>query len=1598
MANCKTYKLKTILIALSVIFSYTNSIAQVQANFSGNPLSGCMPLLVNFTNLSTGAVSYQWDLGNGTQSTIGNPSATYFNPGTYTISLIATAANGQKDTMVKTQYITVFAKPTVNFTASDTIGCYPLTTQFTDGSIAGSGAIVSWQWDFGDGSSSTLQNPVHTYQQGTYSVVLRVTNDKGCNTTILKPNYIRALNGIQAGFSFISPNTCNLPVTINFTNTSTGTGILNYNWNFGDGGTSALQNPSHTYTVNGSFHVVLTTTNNQGCSNTYTVNNAISIGNNTAAFLAPDSICEDVSFSLTNASNPIPGSVLWNFGDGTISTQMNPVKLYANPGNYLIKLVSNFGACKDSVSKPITVLAKPSVNFAADQTTSCSTPFAVNFNSIASGVTTYSWNFGDGGTSALPNPSHTYTAAGEYDVTLIATNVLGCSDTVKKIKLIRISPPALSFLNLPDSGCNPLTILPLTMISSVDGIASFSWTFGDGFISSAANPVHTYTTAGTYAIKLIITTNGGCVDSISSFVKVGSKPNVQFSATPTNSCAFQQIHFSDASTGAPANFWFWQFGDGNTSYLPNPAYAYQDTGFFTVTLIVGNNGCYDTLVKPNYIYINPPIARFTPVNNCTSPLTWSFTDQSIMPLTWSWNFGDGTFSTTPSPTHTYAVPGNYYVTLLVTNGSCTHEKTTTIHVIDENPDFSSNAQVVCKNSVLNFTSFGYLRSNISAITWNFGDGNIVAGDSLMSHIYTQAGVFTVSLIMTDLNGCTDTVTKNLYITVFGPTANFVSTVPGTCLNTAVGFNDLSVGDGTHPIVNWEWNYGDGSVQTYTNPPFQHQYAASGVYTIKLKVTDNNGCTDSIVKPGYLVISKPIAGFYSPDTLFCPLRDLFFTNTSVGINLTYLWDFGDGTFSTATNPVHQYAADGVYSINLVVTDQYGCVDSFRRVQYIWVVTPVANFTVSDSFSTCPPLFVQFTNTSVNFTSIAWDFGDGSNSTAPNPTHFYTTPGNFVAKLTVTTTGGCTSIVTKTIRVQGPSGVFSYSPLTGCKPLTINLIANTINANSYIWDFNNGQTISGTNSSISYTYTQAGKFLPRLILKDNAGCSIPILGTDSITVFGVSNTLNASNLILCDSGSVQFNSSPVSNDVINNYLWNFGDGFTDTQQNPTHSYNSTGNFAVQCITTTQQGCKDTSLLQVPVHILRSPEIAVTGPNGACIPASAQFLPQIIYNDTSTLNWQWNFGNGQTSGLMNPPAINFPSSGTYTITCVTTNSSGCKDSVSSIFNAWALPVINAGTDQQICRNSPVQLNANGGVQYTWSPGLGLSCVQCAGPLANPDSTRMYQVTGTDIHGCLSKDSLEVKVIQKLDMTQSPGTSFCVGNYTNLFANGASNYVWSPATGLSSATGPAVIAKPLVTTNYMVIGSDAFNCFKDTGIIHITVYPIPTVNAGNDITITGGSTTQISSTSTGGVTAYNWSPSTTLSCSNCPNPLAKPLKTTTYKVEVQNSGGCKKSDEVTVFVLCDKGNLFIPNTFSPNGDGMNDVLYPRGNGIYTIKTLKIFNRWGELVFEKNNFNANDPSSGWNGMFKGKICSPDVFVYMVEVFCENGTPFGFKGNISLIQ
>jgi gliding motility-associated-like protein len=811
------------------------------------------------------------------------------------------------------------------------------------------------------------------------------------------------------------------------------------------------------------------------------------------------------------------------------------------------------------------------------------------------------------------------------------------------------------------------------------------------------------------------------------------------------------------------------------------------------------------------------------------------------------------------------------------------------------------------------------------------------------------------------------------------------------------FRDSSSTDGQHAIQQWSWSFGDGTIDSTHTTFVQHSYAQRGTYAIALKVTDAYGCTDVLQKDAAVIIAKPVAAFTSPDTLSCTNKPIAFQNSSTGISPVYSWNFGDATTATFENGVHQYSATGTYTVSLKVTDSYGCVDTHTKAQYISISNPLARFDLSDSVGACPPFLVHFTNRSTNYTGITWDFGDGNTSTLANPSHYYTVPGVYHIVLRVEGVGGCIDTYQRKVEVKGPNGTFSYNAQPLCKPAVVALTATTTNAASILWDLGDGNTQSGLAMAITHTYPAAGSYIPKMILTDAAGCRYPVIGADTIKVIGVDALYTLDRANLCDSGLVSFTNHTVSNDLITSWQWDFGDGSYSTTQAPSHRYKGAGTYRPKLVVRTEVGCVDTAT-SLPITVYDSPIISIVGDSAACMPATLQLGGRISRGTAANLSWSWSFGNGQTAMQQTPSSQLYVTDGTYLVQATATDNHSCSHTISKAVVVHPVPATNAGADVALCQDATAQLSATGAIRYAWQSAASLSCITCPSPTASPRDTASYVVIGFSNQGCAKSDTVKVFVRKRFQLLTAASDTVCIGGSTQLWAKGADSYSWSPAAGLENATSASPKASPTTTTNYKVIATDKDHCFTDTATVTVKVYPIPVVSVGADQTMSAGGTVTLTTTNSSDINNWKWAPAATLSCATCPSPKAAPRQTTTYKVQVRNDGGCTASDDVTVSVICNNGNLFIPNTFSPNGDGSNERFYPRGTGIHAIRSFRIFNRWGEVVYERLNFKANDAASGWDGTYRGRKAASDVYIYTCEVVCSNGEVLPFKGDITLLQ
>ncbi len=786
------------------------------AQFSGSPTSGTFPLTVNFSNTSTGSItSYAWTFGDGGTSTVASPSHVYAAAGTYTVSLTVTGPGGS-NTQTQTNYIVVSAAaPVAQFSGSPTSGSFPLTVNFSNTST---GSITSYAWTFGDGGTSTLASPSHVYAAaGTYTVGLTVTGPGGSNTQT-RTNYISVSTAAPVAQFSGSPTSGTFPLTVNFSNTSTGS-ITNYAWTFGDGGTSTAASPSHVYAAAGTYTVSLTVTG-AGGSNTQTQTNYIVVS--AAAPVAqfsgsPTSGTFPLTVNFSNTSTGSITSYAWTFGDGGTSTLASPEprlcgggNIHGRPDGHRSRRQQH--ADPDQLHRGFRGGARGAVQRQPDVRY---VPVDGQLQQHVDGVDhelrldlRRRWD------EHLASPSHVYAAAGTYTVGLTVTGP-GGSNTQTQTNYIVVSAaaPVAQFSGSPTSGTFPLTVSFSN--TSTGSITSYAWTFGDGGTSTLASPSHVYAAAGTYTVGLTVTGPGGSnTQTQTNYIVVSAAaPVAQFSGSPTSGTFPLTVSFSNTSTGSITSY-AWDFGDGATSAAAAPSHIYASSGTYTVSLTVTGPGGSNTMTRSNYISTSTaaPVAQFTATpTSGTFPLTVNFSNTSTGSITsYAWTFGDGGTSTLASPSHVYAAAGTYTVSLTVTGpgGSNTMTRSNYISTSTAAPVAQFTATPTSGTFPLTVNFSNTSTGSITSYAWTFGDGGTSTSAS-PSHVYAAAGTYTVSLTVTGPGG-SNTMTRSNYISAStaAPVAQFSGSPTSGTFPLTVNFSNTSTG----AITSYAWTFGDGGTQ------------------------------------------------------------------------------------------------------------------------------------------------------------------------------------------------------------------------------------------------------------------------------------------------------------------------------------------------------------------------------------------------------------------------------------------------------------------------------------------------------------------------------------------------------------------------------------------------------------------------------------------------------------------------------------------------------------------------------------------------------------------------------------------------------------------
>ncbi|WP_317065036.1 PKD domain-containing protein [Methanoculleus caldifontis] len=1133
--------------------------------------------------------------------------------------------------------------PAVNFTANVTAGIAPLTVAFTDNST---GYPTAWAWNFGDGVTSTEQNPVHTYAAlGNYTVSLTASNIYGSNVSTVA-DCIRVLSAPAADFTF-APSEGNAPLAVQFNDTSSGD-VSAWFWSFGDGNTSTEQNPSHTYTDAGAYTVSLNASNAYA-SDISTITNAVQVLEPPAAgfTFAPAEGNTPLTVTFIDTSAGSVTAWQWDFGDGNTSTEASPSHAYAIAGTYTVSLnASNaYGFNISMVADAISVLPVPVADFTFTPSEG-NLPLAVQFNDASAGnVTAWSWDFGDGQTSAEQNPTHTYVTAGTYTVSLNASNTYGFNVFTTTGAINILTAPVANFNYAPAEGNGPLTVQ--FNDTSAGNVTAWLWDFGDGNTSTEASPSHVYTGAGTYTVTLNASNPYGFdVSTAAGAVHVLPAPVAEFIYSPGEGNAPLTVQFTDASNGN-VTVWTWDFGDGNTSTEVSPLHTYTTAGTYTVSLNASNAYGFNVSTAASDIRVfSAPVAGFMfAPSEGNAPLTVQFNDSSAGDISaWTWNFGDGNVSSEQNPVHVYATAGIYTVTLNASNAYGFNISTVTdaVQVLPAPAagftlaPSEGNAPLAVQ---FNDTSSG----NVTGWTWDFGDGNI----SLLQnpvHIYEAAGTYTVSLNASNAYGSDVSTVSDAVLVLPPPVAGFTLAPQEGNAPLVVQFTDTSAGNATA----WLWAFGDGQTSAEQNPV--HTYANAGAYTVSLNASNAYGWNVSTVTDAVSVLPAPVANFaYTPEEGNAPLT-VAFTDTSSGNVTAWHWGFGDGNESSEQSPSHTYVTAGTYTISLNASNAYGFNISTVSDTVLVLPPPAANFNYTPGEGNAP-MTVQFNDASIgNITAWLWDFGDGQTATDRNATHTYTNAGTYTVTLNVSNAYGFdVSTVADAVQVlPAPAAGFTLAPSEGNAPLAVQFNDASIgNVTAWAWDFGDGNT--STDRNPVHIYANAGIYAVSLNASNVYGFNVTTI-TDAVRVLPAPS---AGFTFVPDEGNapltVTFTDASVGN--ITAWVWDFGDGEVSTEQNPSHTYAGAGSYTVSLNASNAYGF-NVSAVTDAVRVLPAPVAGFAyAPGEGNAPLAVQFTDTSSGNVTA---WYWDFGDGQTSAERSP-LHTYATAGTYTVSLNASNTYG-------------------------------------------------------------------------------------------------------------------------------------------------------------------------------------------------------------------------------------------------------------------------------------------------------------------------------------------------------
>ncbi|MBK8564581.1 MAG: gliding motility-associated C-terminal domain-containing protein [Saprospiraceae bacterium] len=1551
-------------------------------------------------------ITYSWD-GPSIIGGANSPIATVNADGTYTLNVSFDTGSG---TCTDSKSITVLPDPNVVnaiIALPGSLNCSQ-TAVTLDASASSSGGTISYLWEPAANLIAGQGTPIAEVDEpGLYT--LTVTNSiSGCTaTTTAFVDEDTALPTAAAS----APNmlSCSATaVTLSGNGSSTGSN-LSYLWQ--GPGVQSGQTTLNNCVVNAPGLYSLTVTNDQnGCTATATTTVTADGSATTAIAVASGNLnCSANTATLSSTGSSSGGNIGYQWGtpNGHFTSPTNGSSATVDSaGTYVLIVTNNTNGCSATdtlvvtanFALPTAAIAPPAqqLNCVVD---SLQLSAAQSSNGAGFGLV---WAAQNGGT--FLGGQNTLTpwvgSAGTYVLT-IANAANGCTATASVSIVANTTPPIAQAGQNATLDCigTPLNLSGAG--SSTGGGISYQWTTtGGNIVNGGTTLTPEVNGVGTYFLMVENAANGcTAIDSL-TVGQDANAPTVVIAPATQLDCDTDEITLNAIGSSTSASITITWNGPSFTGGVTTLTPTVNQPGVYQLILFNQNNNCVANASVTVAIDTLAPIADAgpAPTLDCATPsavLDGSGSSQGPS-ISYLWSTGE------TNQTINIGSAGIYTLTVTNATNGCSATDALTVDsfgnlpAVDVAPPGSLNCTVTqLQLSATAPTGIEYFYN------WAFtGTGTgIISGPGSLTPTIGSPGTYTLTVTNVQ-TGCS--ASESVLVAQNGnlPTAEAGAAQTLLCGQSSVSLNGAGSSSGAG--FGYEWTTQNGNIlldETTLTPTVN----APGTYT--LTVTElQSGCSATDEVQVGQDANAPTADAGAAQTLTCSVQQVTLdgTGSSSGPGITYLWTTTDGTIFNGANSLNPtVTAAGTYL--LTVTNTQNNCQTLASVQVTDVAQqPTATASTNQQLGCgTQPITLSGTGSSTGTVYTYLWAGPGVVSGGTTLSPMVNAPGIYI--LTVTNlANNCTSTAQVTVIQNGtpPTSVAAAPQSITCLLQQVPLSgtgSSTGAGFSYLWQ-GPGILLGGT--TLAPTANMAGTYT--LTVTGPNGCTATSTTTLTSNTTPPTAIAAASQNLNCTAQEVQLDGTGSSTGAGFLYIWQ-GPGLVSGQTTLTPTVNAAGTYTLT-VANQANGCSATATAEVQQTATPPTAIAVAAQPLTCALATTS-IDGTSSSIGANIQYSWE-GPGIVSGGTNV-LIFVDAPGTYTLT-VTDQGTGCTATTTAIVSADLVPpMADAGPPVAlVCGQSEATLQGGSNASvasFAWFSLSGgfVGSSNVPNPVVNAPGTYVLQVTNAE-NGCSGLDSTVVTAAQAIfpePLVAQPTCAVATGsiNFSG-GQGGASPFVYSIDGGAS--TNQTGSFNGLQPADYVVLVTDDDGCETEFEL-NIAEATQLVISLAAAVSIEAGATVQLNpvlNIPPSEIASILWSPSEGLSCTDCLNPIASPTSNTEYTVEITDMGGCSASASVSVSVnvIVPTGSIFVPNIFSPNGDGINDLLlvFADETQVVEVTSFQVFTRWGEAVFQGFGLRPNDVATGWDGKFRGKDVDFGVFVWYAEVELVTGERKVVKGDV----